>query len=77
MESPWTCLPRDLLAHYNVDPQRGLSATEAAKHAQLYGKNGVECQCPSRLFAHGLLMVLYRTTGRARNTPLGVDFGAI
>jgi P-type Ca2+ transporter type 2A len=43
MESPWTILPKDLLAHYNVDPQRGLSATEAAKHAQLYGKNGAEC----------------------------------
>lgn len=43
MECPWTILPKDLLAYYNVDQQQGLSATEAAKHAQLYGKNGAEC----------------------------------
>ena len=42
MDSPWTVLPRNILAHYNVDPQRGLSAADAAKHAQLYGKNGTE-----------------------------------
>lgn len=30
-ESPWTILPKDILAHYSVDPQQGLSAADAAK----------------------------------------------
>ena len=42
MEFPWTNSPRDITAHYNVDPQRGLSAAQVVKHAQLYGKNGTE-----------------------------------
>ena len=75
MEFPWTISPRDLLAHYNVDPQRGLSATDAAKHAQLYGKNGAER--PLLVLCYYLLMVLCRTTGRACNAPLAVNFGAI
>ncbi|KAF8810167.1 Ca-transporting ATPase [Phlegmacium glaucopus] len=39
MEFPWTHSPRDILAHYGVDPQRGLSAAQASEHVQLYGKN--------------------------------------
>jgi Ca2+ transporting ATPase len=42
MDSPWTILPQDILAHYSVDPQQGLSGADAAKHAQLYGKNGAK-----------------------------------
>jgi hypothetical protein len=56
MEFPWTNSSQDILAHYSVDPQGGLSDTQAVKHAQLYGKNG-ECPLFSRfqLFAHGIL----------------------
>ena len=40
MEEPWTKSPDDILQHYSVDPARGLSTDLAAKHAELYGKNG-------------------------------------
>lgn len=73
MEFPWTHLPGDILTHYGVDPQRGLSEIQAAKHAQLYGKNG-----ESPLFnLLQLLMVLDRTTGRACNSYVEINFGAI
>jgi len=58
MEFPWTNSPRDILAHYGVDPQRGLSAVQAAEHTQLYGKNGAKTssmplvQCPPKLITH-------------------------
>jgi hypothetical protein len=40
MEAPWTKSPREILEHYGVDPNRGLSSDQAAKHAEIYGKNG-------------------------------------
>ena len=41
MEAPWTKTPAEVLQHYGVDPARGLSADQAAMHAELYGKNGM------------------------------------
>ncbi|EGN95477.1 hypothetical protein SERLA73DRAFT_162342 [Serpula lacrymans var. lacrymans S7.3] len=39
MDTPWTKTPQQILEHYRVDPVRGLTADQAAKHAELYGKN--------------------------------------
>jgi Ca2+ transporting ATPase len=41
METPWTKSPEEILEHFAVDPNRGLSADQASKHAEIYGKNGV------------------------------------
>lgn len=40
MDAPWTQSPQEVLQHYTVDPVRGLTSDLAAKHAELYGKNG-------------------------------------
>ncbi|KAF9466319.1 Ca-transporting ATPase [Collybia nuda] len=39
MEAPWTKSPQEVLEHFSVDPARGLSSDQAAKHAEIYGKN--------------------------------------
>ncbi|EIW84968.1 Ca-transporting ATPase [Coniophora puteana RWD-64-598 SS2] len=39
MDAPWTKEPSEILQHFRVDDKRGLSADQAAKHAELYGKN--------------------------------------
>lgn len=39
MQAPWTKSPHEILEHFGVDPNRGLSADQAAKHAEVYGKN--------------------------------------
>ena len=40
METPWTKTGEEILQFYNVDQTRGLTSEAAAKHAELYGKNG-------------------------------------
>ncbi|KAF5330617.1 hypothetical protein D9619_006003 [Psilocybe cf. subviscida] len=39
MEAPWTKSSKEILDHYAVDANRGLSQEQATKHAELYGKN--------------------------------------
>ncbi|KAJ7285666.1 hypothetical protein C8J57DRAFT_1285498, partial [Mycena rebaudengoi] len=39
MDSPWSQSPDHILEHFGVHPDRGLTADQAAKHAQVYGKN--------------------------------------
>ncbi|KAJ7109199.1 hypothetical protein C8R44DRAFT_278871 [Mycena epipterygia] len=39
MEAPWSQTPEQILEHFGVHPDRGLSSDQAAKHAQVYGKN--------------------------------------
>ncbi|KAF7295081.1 Calcium-transporting ATPase [Mycena indigotica] len=39
METPWAQTTNELLEHFSVHPDRGLSSDQAAKHAQIYGKN--------------------------------------
>ncbi|KAJ7489883.1 hypothetical protein B0H11DRAFT_2010823 [Mycena galericulata] len=39
MEAPWSQSPQHILEHFGVHPDRGLSSDQAAKHAQVYGKN--------------------------------------
>jgi hypothetical protein len=41
MEAPWTKSPHEILEHFGVDSNRGLSSDQAAKHAEIYGKNGM------------------------------------
>jgi P-type Ca2+ transporter type 2A len=41
LEVPWTNTPEEILQHFSVDPVRGLTSAQAAKHAEIYGKNGV------------------------------------
>ena len=40
LEDPWTRTPEQILQHFNVDSARGLTSDLAAKHAEIYGKNG-------------------------------------
>ena len=40
MDSPWTLSPQAVLEHFQVDPSRGLTSHQAAKHAEIYGTNG-------------------------------------
>ncbi|KAJ7046600.1 hypothetical protein C8F04DRAFT_1307441 [Mycena alexandri] len=39
MDAPWSQTPAQILEHFGVHPDRGLSADQAANHAQVYGKN--------------------------------------
>ncbi|TFY80158.1 hypothetical protein EWM64_g3857 [Hericium alpestre] len=39
MEAPWTRSPEDLLLHFHVDPQSGLTTEQAKNHAEIYGTN--------------------------------------
>lgn len=40
MEYPWTETPQAVLSHYSVDADVGLTTDQAAKHVEIYGKNG-------------------------------------
>lgn len=40
MDNPWTLTSKQILQRLDVDPERGLTPSQAAKHAKLYGKNG-------------------------------------
>lgn len=50
MQAAWTRTPEDVLAHFQVDPNVGLSAGHVAKNQEVYGKNGantgVSCTFP-------------------------------
>ncbi|KAJ7172658.1 hypothetical protein C8R46DRAFT_160090 [Mycena filopes] len=39
MDAPWSQTSGQILEHFGVHPDRGLSSDQAAKHAQVYGKN--------------------------------------
>ncbi|KAF8844918.1 calcium ATPase [Paxillus ammoniavirescens] len=39
LDAPWTLEPHKILEHFGADPSRGLTADQAAKHAELYGRN--------------------------------------
>jgi Ca2+ transporting ATPase len=40
MNHPWASTPEQVLQHFGVDASRGLTADHAAKHAEVYGRNG-------------------------------------
>ncbi|KAK0240283.1 Ca-transporting ATPase [Armillaria nabsnona] len=50
MEAPWTKSPEEILQHFGVDPSRGLTSAQAAKHAELYGKNELPEDPPTPLW---------------------------
>ncbi|KAJ7752030.1 Ca-transporting ATPase [Mycena metata] len=39
MDAPWSQTPAQILEHFGVHPDRGLSSDQAANHALVYGKN--------------------------------------
>ncbi|KAL0947102.1 hypothetical protein HGRIS_013240 [Hohenbuehelia grisea] len=49
MDAPWTKSPEQILEHFGVDSTRGLTADQAAKHAELYGKNELPEDPPTPL----------------------------
>ncbi|KAL0579971.1 hypothetical protein V5O48_002055 [Marasmius crinis-equi] len=49
MDEPWTKSPDEILQHFQVDSDRGLSSAQAAKHAELYGKNELPEDPPTPL----------------------------
>lgn len=40
MDAAWTRSPEEVLQHFNVDPNTGLSPDHVAKNREIYGKNG-------------------------------------
>lgn len=48
MDTPWTLLPEQVLEHFQVDGARGLTSTQAAKHAETYGSNGTSITCQEK-----------------------------
>ncbi|KAL1728673.1 hypothetical protein EV714DRAFT_214773 [Schizophyllum commune] len=49
MDAPWTKTPKEVFEHFGIDPNRGLTADQAAKHAELYGKNELPEDPPTPL----------------------------
>ncbi|ESK93023.1 calcium-transporting atpase [Moniliophthora roreri MCA 2997] len=50
LEAPWTKTPEEILQHFSVDPVRGLTSSQAAKHAEIYGKNELPEEPPTPLW---------------------------
>ncbi|KAJ3553351.1 hypothetical protein NP233_g12666 [Leucocoprinus birnbaumii] len=50
LREPWTRSPNEILQHFSVDPKRGLSSADAARHAELYGKNELPEEPPTPLW---------------------------
>ncbi|KAJ7098093.1 hypothetical protein B0H15DRAFT_902178 [Mycena belliarum] len=50
MDAPWAQTPEQILEHFGVHPDRGLSSDQAAKHAQVYGKNELPEDPPTPLW---------------------------
>ncbi|EEB96375.1 hypothetical protein MPER_04502, partial [Moniliophthora perniciosa FA553] len=50
LEVPWTKAPEEILQHFSVDPVRGLTSSQAAKHAEIYGKNELPEEPPTPLW---------------------------
>jgi len=76
MESPWTKSPRAILEHFGVDTTRGLTSDQAARHAELYGKNGKSLHL---LDWCRVLKCLYicRTSGRRIYPSVAIDSGTV
>nr|GAT43961.1 Ca-transporting ATPase [Mycena chlorophos] len=49
LDAPWAQSSDDILSHFDVHPDRGLSSDQAAQHAQLYGKNELPEDPPTPL----------------------------
>ncbi|KIL00139.1 hypothetical protein PAXRUDRAFT_822015 [Paxillus rubicundulus Ve08.2h10] len=50
LDAPWTLEPHQILEHFGADPSRGLTADQAAKHAELYGRNELPEDPPTPLW---------------------------
>ena len=40
MDASWTHAPDEVLAHFDVNPEQGLSDAQVTKNREIYGKNG-------------------------------------
>ncbi|KIY51059.1 calcium-transporting ATPase [Fistulina hepatica ATCC 64428] len=49
MDIPWTRTPEEALQYFSADPVRGLTADQAAKHAEIYGRNELPEDPPTPL----------------------------
>jgi Ca2+ transporting ATPase len=59
LDAPWTLSPEDSLAHFSVHADKGLSSDQAAKHAELYGRNGTRLSdLPIPHFSHSIYLEL-------------------
>ncbi|KAG6821180.1 hypothetical protein H0H93_005400 [Arthromyces matolae] len=50
MDTPWTHSPEEILQYYGVDTTAGLSPEQAAKHAEIYGRNELPEEPPTPLW---------------------------
>ena len=70
MEAPWTRTGTEVLQQFSVDSTRGLTSEAAAKHAELYGKNGASiAKCV-------YVLNLHVATCRAARGPTNASVGA-
>jgi hypothetical protein len=78
MHAPWLVSPEGILEHFQVDASRGLTAHQAAKHAEIYGTNGTLYislrHLKSSFYHHPSLS---RTPHRAANSIVGAGVGTI
>ena len=40
MDFAWSSTAEEVLQHFRVEKDRGLTAAQASKHLEIYGKNG-------------------------------------
>jgi P-type Ca2+ transporter type 2A len=59
MDFPWTATPKEVLHHFGVDQNAGLSSDQVSRHSERYGTNGA--QWP-RTHPHALLTNHHSTT---------------
>jgi hypothetical protein len=52
MDAPWTKTQEQILEHFGVDSNKGLSSAQVEKHAELYGKNGRLAMSTSYFISH-------------------------
>jgi Ca2+ transporting ATPase len=50
MDHPWTLSSKQVLEHFSVNPETGLTTAQATKHAELYGKNELPEEPPTPLW---------------------------
>ena len=72
MEAPWTKSPEEILEHFTVDPNRGLSSDQALKHAEIYGKNGMFEASSSIRY-----LIAQRIARGTPNSTLGTNLRAV
>ncbi len=76
MDASWTHSPEEVLSHFDVKPEQGLSDARAIKNREVYGKNGAWTGLVS-LVQRQLTSLTLRTPGRPTYSSLGAHLRAI